>query len=49
MKPSALTQAELVLAACDRFHCLPSQVLAEDASMLQLLAIAAAGRVENDG
>jgi len=24
---------------CDRFHCLPSQLLAEDASLLQLLRL----------
>lgn len=24
---------------CDRFHCLPSQVLAEDAGLLRLLTL----------
>jgi hypothetical protein len=32
-----------VLAICDRFHCLPSQVLAEPASILRLLKIEALG------
>lgn len=29
---------------CDRFHCLPSQLLAEDAGLLQLLEIEALTR-----
>lgn len=28
-----------ILRLCDRFHCLPSQLLAEDASLLRLIAI----------
>lgn len=32
-----------MLALCDRFHCLPSQVLEEDAGVLRLLKIAAMG------
>jgi len=28
-----------VLALCETFHCLPSQLLAEDASVLRLLHI----------
>lgn len=35
-----------MLSLCDRWHKLPSEVLAEDASMLQLLEIAALGRTE---
>ena len=33
-------RAELILGLCDRFHCLPSQLLAEDVQVLKLLAIA---------
>ena len=28
-----------ILELCDRFHCLPSQVMAEDAMLLKLLEI----------
>lgn len=30
-----------VLALCDRFHCLPSAIRAEDAGLLRLLEIEA--------
>jgi hypothetical protein len=33
-----------VIDLCDRWHKLPSQVLAEDASVLRLLGIVALGR-----
>ena len=33
-------RAELILGLCDRFHCLPSQLLAEDVQVMKLLAIA---------
>lgn len=29
----------MILAVCDRFRCLPSQALAEDAELLRLMAI----------
>lgn len=32
-------EAELVLGLCERFGCLPSQLYAEDAELLRLLAI----------
>lgn len=32
-------EAETILRLCDRFGCLPSQVLAEDAGLLRLLRI----------
>lgn len=35
-----------MIALCDRWHKLPSEVLAEDASLLQLLEIARLGRTE---
>jgi hypothetical protein len=28
-----------VLQLCDRFHCLPSQLYAEDSEILQMIAI----------
>ena len=33
----------LILGLCERFHCLPSQLLDEDATLLQMLAISARG------
>jgi hypothetical protein len=33
----------MVLALCDRFHVLPSQVMGEDAAVLRLLKITALG------
>jgi hypothetical protein len=42
----------LILGLCDRFHKLPSEVLAEDAYLLQLLKIEELGtpeEVEFDG
>ena len=36
-------RAELILGLCDRFHCLPSQLLAEDVELLKLLTIAGYG------
>ncbi len=33
---------------CERFGCLPSALLAEDADLLALLALEAAGRVGED-
>ncbi|GAA2209313.1 hypothetical protein GCM10009850_047710 [Nonomuraea monospora] len=38
-KPRELENAQWVLAMCQRFGCLPSQLLAEDASFLRLLAL----------
>lgn len=29
----------MILGLCERFHCLPSALLAEDASLLQLIRI----------
>lgn len=38
-KPHDLVEAELILSLCQRFGCLPSQLLAEDAEILKLLLI----------
>lgn len=34
----------MIVAMCERFGCLPSQLLAEDVSILKLLQLAALGR-----
>lgn len=34
----------MILGLCDRFGCLPSQLLAEDAGLLRLLRIEAYGK-----
>lgn len=39
----------MVLALCDRFHCLPSQVMGEDAGLLRLLKIEQLGHRREDG
>jgi hypothetical protein len=36
----------LLIGICDRFKCLPSQALAEDAGIIRLLKIEALGRKE---
>lgn len=38
----------MILGLCRQFHCLPSQLMAEDATVLRLLAIEHAGRLEED-
>lgn len=38
-----------MLGLCDRFRCLPSQVLAEDASLLALLRVEEMGGRWDDG
>jgi hypothetical protein len=38
----------MVLSLCRQFHCLPSQVLAEDAYLLRLLAIEREGTPERE-
>jgi hypothetical protein len=37
--PVEVSQALDILAICDRFHCLPSQALAESAGVFQLMEI----------
>ena len=39
LMPGEVITARLVLGLCDRFHKLPSEVLAERGDMLRLLAI----------
>ena len=42
-------EAELIIGLCDRWHCLPSEVLQESAEVLRMLAILAEAQPENDG
>jgi hypothetical protein len=42
-----LEEARLILGLCDRFHKLPSEILAEEAMLMQLLEIE--GRYGSDG
>lgn len=39
----------MVLGLCDRWHKLPSEVLAEDASLLRLLLIDRLGTPDQEG
>ena len=43
MMPGALAHAEMVISLCERFHCLPSALEREDASLLMMLAVMAEG------
>ena len=45
-KPTELELAEIVDGICQRYSCLPSAVMAEDVSILRMLAIVADGKVE---
>jgi hypothetical protein len=44
-----LSEAELVLALCERFGCLPSVLYEEDADLMRLLHIEALGRPDDKG
>jgi hypothetical protein len=39
----------MILGLCERFRCLPSQLLAEDSSFLQLIMIEDLGREKDKG
>jgi hypothetical protein len=43
-EPPELVHASFILSLCQRFGCLPSQLLDEDAELLQLLWIERLGR-----
>jgi len=48
-KPAELVEAELVDGVCQRYGCLPSALLEEDADyLLRTLAIVGMGRVETE-
>jgi hypothetical protein len=38
-KPGELIEAEIIIDLCERFHCLPSALLAEDAQLFRWLRI----------
>ena len=42
-KPSSLTSAELVDGICQRYSCIPSQILTEDVSLIRMLQIVELG------
>ena len=46
-KPLELQTAEVVDGICQRYNCLPSQVLSEDVGILRLLDIVEKGRIED--
>ena len=48
-KPWALEEAELIDGLCQRYNCLPSQLMAEDATIMRMLAIVQEGKPEDDG
>jgi hypothetical protein len=45
-KPVELEMAEIVDGICQRYSCLPSQLLDEDVGILRMLAIVGEGKVE---
>jgi len=48
-KPSELVTAELLDSICEKYGKLPSEVFAEDISLLKMLDIVNKGRIESDG
>jgi hypothetical protein len=46
-KPVELDMAEIVDGLCQRYSCLPSQLMAEDIGILRMLAIVSEGKVED--
>ena len=47
-KPVELERAEIIDGICQRYSCLPSQLLAEDVGILRMLAIVSEGKVEDE-
>ena len=47
-KPPELEVAEIVDGICQRYSCLPSQLLDEDVGILRMLAIVSEGKVEDE-
>ena len=46
-KPTELELAEIIDGICQRYSCLPSQLLDEDVGILRILAIVGEGKVED--
>lgn len=49
IKPWELQEAELIDGLCQRYSCLPSALLAEEATILKMVAIVQEGQPEDDG
>ena len=47
-KPAELELAEIVDGICQRYSCLPSQLMTEDVGILRMLAIVGQGKVEDE-
>jgi len=47
-KPWDLQMAEIVDGLCQRYNCLPSQIMNEDVGVLRMLDIVSQGKVEED-
>ena len=48
-KPWELEVAELIDGFCQRYSCLPSQLMGEDVTLLRMVAIVQEGQPEGDG
>ena len=48
-KPWELEEAELIDGLCQRYSCLPSQLMTEDVTLLRMVAIVQEGQPEGDG
>jgi hypothetical protein len=48
VKPVELEMAEIVDGICQRYSCLPSQLMTEDVGILRMLAIVGQGKVEDE-
>ena len=49
VKPWELEEAELIDGLRQRYSCLPSQLMAEDVTILRMVAIVMEGKPEGDG
>jgi hypothetical protein len=47
-KPIELELAEIVDGICQRYSCLPSQLMSEDVGILRVLNIVTEGKIEDD-
>lgn len=47
-EPAALIRARLVVGLCERFSCLPSALLEEDAELFQMLTLVRLGEGEHE-
>ena len=47
-KPVELDMAEIIDNICQRYSCLPSELMGEDVGLLRMLAIVGEGRVEDE-